>query len=162
MRRERRGYESSFQVVSTVPVIVQLIAEQNARFCKSCIEQDTSRTITLKPPARKSTRKRNVQDYANLDAGLGSDSKRFLRMMEGKSILPHPFKLMNGGDVNLSWLEEDDTAMREPIIIEKPDGLGMKMPPSDFTADDVASELGEHTPLEVMGESESTLEHGLH
>ncbi|RXW13285.1 hypothetical protein EST38_g12569 [Candolleomyces aberdarensis] len=129
---------------------MQFIAEENERFCKSCIEQDPARTITLKPPARKSTRKRNVQDYANLDAGLGSDSKRFLRMMEGKLILPDPFKRMNGADVNLNWLEEDDTAMLEPIIIEKPDGLGMKMPPGDFTADDVASELGEHTPLEVM------------
>jgi len=58
---------------------------------------------------------------------------------------------MKGEDVNLRWLEEDEHAMTEPIIVEKPDGLGMTMPSSSFTADDVASELGEHTSLEVMG-----------
>ncbi|KAF6742344.1 JmjC domain-containing histone demethylation protein 1 [Ephemerocybe angulata] len=119
-------------------------------FCKSCLEADSSRTVTFKTPARKSTRKRNVQDYANLEEGLGSDSKRFLHMMQGKHIHPDSFKRMNGEDVTLDWLQEDETAMLEPIIIEKPDGLGLKMPPSDFTADDVASELGEHTAVEVM------------
>lgn len=62
-----------------------------------------------------------------------------------------PFSRMDGEKVSLSWVEEDETAMREPIVIEKPDGLGMKMPSVDLTVDDVAELVGEETPLEVIG-----------
>lgn len=58
---------------------------------------------------------------------------------------------MHGSDLSLSWVEEDETAMREPIVIENPDGLGMKMPSSNLTVDDIAKLVGEDTPVEVIG-----------
>jgi hypothetical protein len=64
------------------------------------------------------------------------------------------FKRMKGSEVGFEWLN-DDTAMREPIVIESPEGLGMKMPPSDFTVKDVAESVGEDTSIEVIGESRS-------
>lgn len=128
-----------------------LLLTRRLRFCKSCLEQDPKRAITVKAPARKSHRKRAQRDYANLNAGFESDPNRWLRMLEGKTIKENNFAHMKGADVSLQWLEEDESALTEPIIIESPEGLGMKMPSSDFTVDDVAEHVGEETPVEVIG-----------
>lgn len=72
-------------------------------------------------------------------------------MLEGKEIKGDPFKRLEGGSVGLSWLEEEEDAMTEPIVIEKPEGLGMQMPPEDFGIEDVAQIVGEDTPIEVIG-----------
>ncbi|KAF8644156.1 hypothetical protein AX16_008683 [Volvariella volvacea WC 439] len=119
-------------------------------FCSTCLEDDPKRTITLKPPTRKSVRKRAQRDYASLHAGTTSDPNRWLHILEGKRISPDPFKRMHGQDMRLHWLEEDDNAMREPVIIEQPDGLDMSMPPSNFTVSDVVQVLGEDHPVEVI------------
>lgn len=58
---------------------------------------------------------------------------------------------MDGAAVSMNWLEEDESAMTEPIIVEKPDGLDMKMPSSSFTVRDVAELVGEDLPIEVIG-----------
>lgn len=105
--------------------------------------------MTFKTPARKSSRKRTQRDYANLNSGLGSDPKRWLRMLETKEIKKDPFKRLQGSELD-SWLEDDEDALREPIIIEQPEGLGMKMPPRDLTVEHVAEYIGEDTPLEVI------------
>lgn len=70
--------------------------------------------------------------------------------MQGKLIKPDPFKRMEGSDVTLEWLDNDPTALTEPILIEKPDGLGMKMP-EELTVADVAEIVGEDTAVEVIG-----------
>lgn len=59
---------------------------------------------------------------------------------------------MKGLEVNIEWVEQDPNALKEPIIIEKPDGLGMRMPPKGFTVADVAEVVGPNTPVEVIGE----------
>ena len=58
---------------------------------------------------------------------------------------------MKGSDVGLEWLENDENAMKEPIVIEDPEGLGMKMPEANFTVSDVADIVGHETPVEVIG-----------
>ncbi|KAJ7849096.1 jumonji superfamily protein [Mycena olivaceomarginata] len=118
-------------------------------YCKPCLDKDPSRVITLKAPTRKSDRKRNYQDYANLNLGLTSDPTRWMRMLENKTFKPDKFKRMHGSEVTVEWLEEDEDAMMEPFVVEKPDGLGMKMPPSDFTVEELAQLVGEETPLEA-------------
>lgn len=122
------------------------------RFCKPCVDVDPSRVITMKPPARKSSRKKPQRDYAGLHSGQESDPNRWLRMMEGKPMKKDPFRRMKGNDVGIEWLENDENAMKEPILIEEESGLGMKMPPLDFTVDDVAEALGHDHPVEVIGE----------
>ncbi|KAF9452791.1 jumonji superfamily protein [Macrolepiota fuliginosa MF-IS2] len=119
-------------------------------FCQKCIEEKPSRTITRKAPTRKSSRKRTQRDYANLDSGVSFDPARWPQMLEEKDTKGDPFRRMHGGDLGLPWLEKDETAMREPIVIEKPDGLGMKMPSNTLTVDDVAELVGEDTPVEVI------------
>lgn len=71
--------------------------------------------------------------------------------MEGKTIKDDSFKRMNGSEVGLEWLESDANAMREPFVVEKPEGLGMKMPDEAFSVDDVAELVGTDTPVEVIG-----------
>ncbi|KAJ7734938.1 jumonji superfamily protein [Mycena maculata] len=119
-------------------------------YCKPCMDKDPSRVITLKAPARKSDRKRNYQDYASLNLGLASDPNRWMRMLENKAFKQDTFKRMQGSDVTVEWLEEEEDAMTEPIVVEKPDGLGMKMPPSTFSVEDVAELVGEESPVEVI------------
>jgi len=58
---------------------------------------------------------------------------------------------MRGSDLNEEWLEDDSTAMTEPVIVEDPDGLGMMMPPTTLTVPEIANILGYNTPLEVIG-----------
>ncbi len=74
-------------------------------------------------------------------------------MMEGKTIKKDPFRRMEGSEVGIEWLENDESAMKEPIVIESDEGLGMKMPPPGFTVDDVVESLGEDHPVEVIGTS---------
>lgn len=121
------------------------------RYCKNCTAADSTLVMTTKAPARKSSRKRTQRDYANLNAGIGSDPGRWLKLVETKPIKKDPFKRMQGADLE-RWLAEDEDAMTEPIVIEQTDGLGMKMPPKDLTVEHVAEYIGEDTPLEVMGE----------
>ncbi|KAI0693879.1 Clavaminate synthase-like protein [Cytidiella melzeri] len=111
-------------------------------FCTPCRDADPKRVITQKPPARKSTRKRAQRDYAGLNGGSEQDPSRL-------TIKPDPFKRMAGSDVTMEWLETDSSALTEPIVIETPDGLGMKMP-EGFTVDDVAESLGADMPVEVI------------
>ncbi|KAG6335225.1 hypothetical protein ID866_3870 [Astraeus odoratus] len=120
------------------------------RYCRPCVLEKPSRTITLKPPARKSTRKRTQLDYARLNSGVESDPTRWLRVIQSKPIKNDQFKRMKGADVGIEWLEGDEGAMREPIVIESPDGLGMKMPSPECTVTDVADIVGRETPVEVI------------
>lgn len=115
------------------------------------MQADTRRTITTKPPARKSSRKRPQPDYASLHSGIQNSSDKWVQILQSKEVNGDPFQRINGADLTLEWLESDDSALREPVVIEKPDGLGMKMPHKNFTVSDVATLIGEDTMVEVMG-----------
>ena len=71
--------------------------------------------------------------------------------MENKTFSKEEFKRMRGSDLTEEWLYTDATAMTEPVVIEKSDGLGMMMPPSTLTVPEIANILGPETPLEVIG-----------
>ncbi|XP_006458328.1 hypothetical protein AGABI2DRAFT_183418 [Agaricus bisporus var. bisporus H97] len=119
-------------------------------FCQKCIEEKPSRTITRKAPARKSSRIKTQRDYASLDSGISFDPARWLRILQEKRTDGDPFRRMYGGDLRLSWLDEDEMAMREPIVIEKPEGLEIKMPSSDLTVNEIAELVGKDVAVEVI------------
>jgi hypothetical protein len=89
-----------------------------------------------------------------MNGGAGGD--RWLKLMEGKPIKKDCFKRMKGSEVTLEWLDSDEGALKEPIVVESPDGLGMKMPPSNFSVNDVAETLGQDHPVSVIGELSTT------
>ena len=117
----------------------------------------------MKPPARKSARKKVQRDYATLHTGIAdvADAQRWRKMLEEKNVAPAQFRHMHGADVAQEWLETDPSAMTEPIIIDAPDGLGMKMPDQTITINDIAEMLGEDNPVEVIG-AFCLLRHTLH
>ncbi|KAG8760511.1 JmjC domain-containing histone demethylation protein 1 [Serendipita sp. 396] len=169
-------------------------------FCKSCVEQDPSRTMTLKPPPRKSGRKKAPVDStgsdtvmsephpaapatepaaaaaspevaapatnATISAGAGAGAaptstttpappsppevNKWIAIAESKKYSPDNFRRMNGSDIGMEWILRDESAMKEPIVIEAPEGLGMKMPPKEMTVRDVANEVGPDTHVEVI------------
>src|ERR1700722_14012038 len=125
------------------------------RLCAALVAPKLISEISIQ--ARKSSRKRTQQDYANLNSGLQSDPSRWMRLLDSKIVAEANFKRMHGSGVSLNWLNSDDSAMREPIIIESPDGLGMKMPPPTFTVRDVAEIVGEDAPVEVIGKESLVL-----
>jgi hypothetical protein len=131
------------------PFCQRLLALTFLRYCQPCLSKDITRSISHKPPIRKSSRKRTTRDF--VDQHTESDSNKWLKMLEGKPILKDPFERMKGEDVCLAWLEQNPHAMEEPIIIESPEGLGMKMPLEDLTVANIAVILGEATPIEVIG-----------
>lgn len=129
----------------------------HSRYCQSCRAADKTRVITFKPPARKSSRKRANRDYASLHAGLEAGPNKWLTIMEGKTILDDNFQRLKGSMLTMDWLHSNDSALREPVIIENPEGLGMTMPPEGFGVKDVAEVVGENLPVEVIGEFASIL-----
>lgn len=58
---------------------------------------------------------------------------------------------MQGSELTLEWLANDENAMTEPLLVEKPEGLGMQMPDPELTVADIAQIVGPDTPVEVMG-----------
>lgn len=124
----------------------------HTRFCGPCRTADCRRIITLKPPMRKSSRNRPIRDYVNLHSGANSsDPHRWSSLLESKTFSKDEFRRMRGSDLTEEWLYDDATAMTEPVIIEKPDGLGMMMPPPSLNVPEIANILGPETPLEVIG-----------
>lgn len=75
---------------------------------------------------------------------------KWIAIADAKKYSPDHFQRMKGSDLGLEWTLRDENAMKEPIIIETPEGLGMKMPPKETTVRDIANELGPDVPLEVI------------
>ncbi|KAI0065496.1 jumonji protein [Artomyces pyxidatus] len=119
-------------------------------FCDSCREQAPTRVITFKPPARKSTRNKAVRDYAHMHTGVASDSSKWAQMLEHKSFGKDNFRRMEGSQLSQEWLDNDPTAMTEPVLVEEPQGLGMKMPDRNLSVDDIAEIMGRDTTVEVI------------
>ncbi|KAF0037959.1 hypothetical protein F2P81_010833 [Scophthalmus maximus] len=55
---------------------------------------------------------------------------------------------MEGRDLTYEFIQR--CGLREPIIFEKPDGLGLKMPDADFTVNDVKMFVGSRRMIDVM------------
>ncbi|KAG8795110.1 JmjC domain-containing histone demethylation protein 1, partial [Serendipita sp. 399] len=92
-----------------------------------------------------------VPSTATASALLGPpEVNKWIAIAESKKYSPDNFRRMNGSDIGMEWILRDETAMKEPIVIEVPDGLGMKMPPREMTVRDVANEVGPDTHVEVI------------
>ncbi|CUA72263.1 PHD finger and JmjC domain protein, putative [Rhizoctonia solani] len=122
-------------------------------YCKTCLAAHPELQITLLPPTRKSSRKRARLDYANIEAGVPpdqSDPNRWMSIIQDKTIRPDSFKRVKGEDLSKDWVENDDWAMTEPVVIDSPDGLDMTMPGPEFTINDVVELVGADVPVEVI------------
>ncbi|EJD02232.1 Clavaminate synthase-like protein [Fomitiporia mediterranea MF3/22] len=124
-------------------------------YCKPCLAADPKRAITLKPPARKSARKKPARDYASLHNGIpAAGADKWHALLQAKeaagAFARDPFKRMKGAELTLEWADHNPDALLEPVLIENPEGLGMSMPAEGLTVSDIAHIVGEQTPVEVM------------
>ena len=85
-------------------------------------------------------------------ATMPPDLNKWITVAQSKPYKPDTFRRMKGYEVGQEWLYADPKAMTEPVVIELPEGLGMKMPPKEYTIRDVAADVGPDIPLEVIGE----------
>jgi hypothetical protein len=87
----------------------------------------------------------------NGKAGTSGGLSRWAALMYNKPMRDDGFRRVQGVDVTVEWLDADPDALKEPVVIETPEGLGMKMPDEEFTVQDVADAVGEDHPVEVIG-----------
>jgi F-box/leucine-rich repeat protein 10/11 len=45
-----------------------------------------------------------------------------MRLLESKGVAEGNFRRMKGSEVDFEWLNNDECAMQEPIVIETPEG----------------------------------------
>ena len=129
-------------------------------FCDPCLNEASTSALPLeikyKPnansrkSARTSVRSKDL-NYANLHEGLEPDPNRWANVVRSKRITPSPFRHVKGSDLNQDWVENDPSAMTEPIIIDKSNDLDMSLPKQLKSVKDVADAVGHEMPVEVIG-----------
>lgn len=93
-----------------------------------------------KANVRKSQRERVRLNYADLNNGKTADQEIWKRILNAHTFVKDPFKRYHGSQVTLELLRK--TGMREPFVIESPDGLDMQMPSQSITVNDIADAIG--------------------
>ena len=101
------------------------------------------------PPVGQSVPRSDLTPVATT---MPPDLNKWITVAQSKPYTPDTFRRMKGYEVGQEWIYTDPKAMTEPVVIELPDGLGMTMPPREYTIRDVAADVGPDTPLEVIGE----------
>ncbi|BGP17296.1 JmjC domain-containing histone demethylation protein 1 [Rhodosporidiobolus nylandii] len=116
-------------------------------------------------PTRKSERSTRAKhiDYANLDQHLPASAEKWAKVIEARTKAGKivdgfeaggegggpAFRRMRAEELTDEWVYGEE-GFKEPFVVEEPEGLGMKMPPTTTTVRDVAELVGPETPLEVI------------
>uniref|UniRef100_A0A671RXG5 [histone H3]-dimethyl-L-lysine(36) demethylase n=1 Tax=Sinocyclocheilus anshuiensis TaxID=1608454 RepID=A0A671RXG5_9TELE len=106
------------------------------------------------PKPRYSKRLRSGMRRRYQDDGLSDeeiDAKRTFDLEEklhNKRFSSDRVKRMEGKDLTYEYIQR--CGLRDPIIFERPDGLGIKMPDPDFSVNDVKSLVGSRRMIDVM------------
>uniref|UniRef100_A0A673N6H4 [histone H3]-dimethyl-L-lysine(36) demethylase n=1 Tax=Sinocyclocheilus rhinocerous TaxID=307959 RepID=A0A673N6H4_9TELE len=106
------------------------------------------------PKPRYSKRLRSGTRRRYQDDGLSDeeiDGKRTFDLEEklhNKRFSSDRVKRMEGKDLTYEYIQK--CGLRDPIIFERPDGLGIKMPDPDFSVNDVKSLVGSRRMIDVM------------
>lgn len=105
-----------------------------------------------KPRYSKRLRARNQQRYH--DDGISDeeiDGRRMFDLEEkvnSERFSSDRVLRMDGKDFTYAFIQRG--GLRDPIIFEKPDGLGIKMPDPDFSVNDVKMFVGSRRMIDVM------------
>ncbi|KAJ3394422.1 JmjC domain-containing histone demethylation protein 1 [Entophlyctis sp. JEL0112] len=108
--------------------------------------------VNVRPPvlARPQRDTRTMIDYNERDraGSFAEDEHKYAKMLLTKRFVKSKFPYVNGHAVTLDWLRM--TGFKEPFLVECPDGLDMKMPPSTLTVDQVADSCGRDKIVETV------------
>uniref|UniRef100_A0A8C9VIK2 [histone H3]-dimethyl-L-lysine(36) demethylase n=1 Tax=Scleropages formosus TaxID=113540 RepID=A0A8C9VIK2_SCLFO len=106
-------------------------------------------TQNCSPPKQRSGTRRRYQDDGISDDEI--DGKRTFDLEEklhSEKFSSNLVKRMEGKDFTLEYIQRE--GLRDPIIFEKPDGLGIKMPDPNFSVNDVKLFVGSRRVIDVM------------
>lgn len=131
---------------------IDLCVYSRRRCLDNCL---TQRNVADKPERRKSTRERTQLNYADLHEGNTADQQIWAKLLATKTFAKEHFPRYPGNKITREFL--DKTGLKEPFIVENPEGLDMKMPPASTTVRDVADSVGRDYPVDVIGKYTSLL-----
>ncbi|EST08769.1 Zinc finger, RING/FYVE/PHD-type [Kalmanozyma brasiliensis GHG001] len=108
-------------------------------YCQPCITRSkeafesgtsTSRapfTNVTRPPRRKSDRAKLEVDYAAIQEGIPADPLgRWKNFLNTYDFEPDNFRRMEGPEWTIDWLMNDETALRQPVLVPAPADQSVK------------------------------------
>uniref|UniRef100_A0A4W5KPP2 [histone H3]-dimethyl-L-lysine(36) demethylase n=1 Tax=Hucho hucho TaxID=62062 RepID=A0A4W5KPP2_9TELE len=104
---------------------------------------------SLSPSLQRSgTRRRYHDDGISDDEIEGKRTFDLEEKLTSERFTSDRVKRMEGKDLTFEYIQRG--GLRDPIIFEKPDGLGIKMPDPDFSVNDVKIFVGSRRMMDVM------------
>uniref|UniRef100_A0A674DUJ4 [histone H3]-dimethyl-L-lysine(36) demethylase n=1 Tax=Salmo trutta TaxID=8032 RepID=A0A674DUJ4_SALTR len=97
---------------------------------------------------RSGTRRRYHDDGISDDEIEGRRTFDLEEKLTSERFTSDRVKRMEGKDLTFEYIQRG--GLRDPIIFEKPDGLGIKMPDPDFSVNDVKIFVGSRRMMDVM------------
>uniref|UniRef100_A0A3P8YXE8 [histone H3]-dimethyl-L-lysine(36) demethylase n=1 Tax=Esox lucius TaxID=8010 RepID=A0A3P8YXE8_ESOLU len=97
---------------------------------------------------RSGTRRRYHDDGISDDEIEGRRTFDLEEKLRSERFTSDRVKRMEGKDLTFEYIQRG--GLRDPIIFEKPDGLGIKMPDPDFSVNDVKIFVGSRRMIDVM------------
>ncbi|XP_061101235.1 lysine (K)-specific demethylase 2Aa isoform X1 [Conger conger] len=97
---------------------------------------------------RSGTRRRYQDDGISDDEIEGKRTFDLEEKLKSDRFSSDRIKRMEGKDFTFEYIQRG--GLRDPIIFEKPDGLGIKMPDPDFSVNDVKVYVGSRRVIDVM------------
>ncbi|XP_026102439.1 lysine-specific demethylase 2A-like isoform X2 [Carassius auratus] len=107
--------------------------------------QQRDEDVTLK---RSGTRRHYQDDGLSDDEIDGKRTFDLEEKLHSNRFGSDRVKRMEGKDLTYEYIQR--CGLRDPIVFERPDGLGIKMPEPDFSVNDVKSLVGSRRMIDVM------------
>ena len=79
---------------------------------------------------------------------------RFDVMLAGKDLQKFPVERILSGTLTQEWI--DCNGLEKPVLIERAEGLGLKLPDSSTSLSDIAGIIGHDFPIKVIGVGEQS------
>ncbi|KAJ3015584.1 JmjC domain-containing histone demethylation protein 1 [Thoreauomyces humboldtii] len=102
----------------------------------------------VKEPTRKSKRKSTAVNYNELNEGLATEEYRFTKILEARTFAKESFQRLEGKDLTVEWARRN--GLREPVIVDSPEGLDIKMPDRTLVVDQVADLCGRDRQVDAI------------
>ncbi|XP_066534801.1 lysine (K)-specific demethylase 2Aa isoform X2 [Hoplias malabaricus] len=106
------------------------------------------RTLSSGRTKRSGTRRRYHDDGISDDEIEGKRTFDLEEKLRSSRFSSDRVKRMEGKDFNFEYVQRG--GLRDPIIFERPEGLGIKMPDPDFSVNDVKTFVGSRRMIDVM------------
>ncbi|KAJ1972581.1 JmjC domain-containing histone demethylation protein 1 [Dimargaris verticillata] len=117
--------------------------------CQTCQPTAGPTVYYAQRTLRRSGRAHTVINYADLNEGVAGDVYKYTKLLQARTFAPSPFPVFETGQfLTATWLETH--GLDEPILVRKPQGLGLVMPSPDLSVDEIAQLIGPETPVDVI------------